>query len=247
MAIAEYIYVDHVRLNSYFEQISSPKKYEKIPEWGVEFSITGPKAQGKQSRLERDFTVHEKIGAVVTSLYEQCGNRFPNVIDAVSRTAEGNWIGFALETLAARRLIFGVPISGASPYRDGDKAFRYIPLWVCEETTELSRADQPLLRFLMEDYPRKIDRVSVAESIFSSFFVSVFGDMRVNVLKLEKDEIAKGLKRHFLISNPTIGPIRTIDTLYRLRDRGGGEIYAYPIFIADHPSPFSTSTHWRGK
>ena len=44
-----------------------------------------------------------------------------------------------------------------------------------------------------------------------------------------------------------IGPLRRIDTLYRVREMntdyvatgGCGELYAYPIFIAEDPSPFS--------
>ncbi len=32
MALVEYLYVDDKRLDSYFEQISSPVTYDKVPE-----------------------------------------------------------------------------------------------------------------------------------------------------------------------------------------------------------------------
>jgi len=61
MALKEYLYIDERRLNSYFEQISSPVKYDKVPVWKASISLTGPNAEGQQARFARPYTKHEKI------------------------------------------------------------------------------------------------------------------------------------------------------------------------------------------
>jgi hypothetical protein len=71
MELVEYLYVDEKRLDTYFEQISSPVTYEKVPEWNAEISITGPKAGGKQARFARPYTTHEKISALTKHLEDK--------------------------------------------------------------------------------------------------------------------------------------------------------------------------------
>jgi len=61
MSLTEYLYVDERRLNSYFEQISSPVTYDKVPVWKASLSLTGPNAEGQQARFARSFTQHEKM------------------------------------------------------------------------------------------------------------------------------------------------------------------------------------------
>jgi hypothetical protein len=61
MSLVEYLYVDEDRLNSYFEQISSPIAYDKVPVWKAGLSLAGPNAEGQQARFARPFTRHEKI------------------------------------------------------------------------------------------------------------------------------------------------------------------------------------------
>jgi hypothetical protein len=57
----EYLYVDSRRLDNYFEQISSPVVFDKVPTWSVELSLIGPKAGGTQTRQGRAPTSQEKI------------------------------------------------------------------------------------------------------------------------------------------------------------------------------------------
>jgi hypothetical protein len=61
MALVEYLYVDDKRLDSYFEQISSPVTYDKVPEWNAEIGLTGPKGGGKQVRFARPFTTPKRF------------------------------------------------------------------------------------------------------------------------------------------------------------------------------------------
>jgi hypothetical protein len=63
---SEYIFIDHKRLDCYFDQISTEKFiYEKIPFWTVGLSTSGPKVAGQQQRMQREFTTHEKIAKLV--------------------------------------------------------------------------------------------------------------------------------------------------------------------------------------
>jgi hypothetical protein len=66
--LREYLFVDTQRLGLYLDQIEGPMIYDKVPEWNVELSLTGPKASGKQARPARHRTDHEKIEALWTYL-----------------------------------------------------------------------------------------------------------------------------------------------------------------------------------
>ena len=65
MPLIEYLYVDERRLNSYFEQISSPVGYDKVLVWNAELSLKGPEAEGTQARFARPSTTHEKVTALM--------------------------------------------------------------------------------------------------------------------------------------------------------------------------------------
>jgi hypothetical protein len=60
LSLTEYLYVDTHRLDSYFEQISSPVSYDKVPVWKAGLSITTLGADGTQTRHPRPPTTHEK-------------------------------------------------------------------------------------------------------------------------------------------------------------------------------------------
>jgi hypothetical protein len=105
MTFAEYIYIDKRRLNSYFEQISPPVKYDKVSAWSIEVGLTGPKGQGTQARMGRPFTEHEKITLLFGDLTRHSTEHLPNVMDAVRRSWPGDWAGFAFESLKTRRVV----------------------------------------------------------------------------------------------------------------------------------------------
>lgn len=67
----EYLHTDKARIDSYFEQISDPVKYDKVPVWKVGLKLTGPSAEGSQDRPGRPFTIHEKIDAIVKHLQKE--------------------------------------------------------------------------------------------------------------------------------------------------------------------------------
>jgi hypothetical protein len=71
MEIAEYLYVDHTRTDSYFEQISGSVKYDKVPIWKVALGLTGLSVESTQQRPARPFTEHEKLSRLAATLPEE--------------------------------------------------------------------------------------------------------------------------------------------------------------------------------
>lgn len=67
--LIEYIYVDHKRLDSYFEQISeSPIAYDKVPTWKGGVGLTNLGSEVTQGRYPRPFTTHEKFSSLLEYL-----------------------------------------------------------------------------------------------------------------------------------------------------------------------------------
>ena len=247
MTFAEYIYIDKRRLNSYFEQISPPVKYDKVSAWSIEVGLTGPKGQGTQARMGRPFTEHEKITLLFGDLTRHSTEHLPNVMDAVRRSWPGDWAGFAFESLKTRRVVL--------PRGDITLDFGDIAVWVCEPTTRWVRdlttthySGTALWRHLVEDYPQHIPENALTLTI--STFWALFQMISDDIVELDEPGFDKptSLLDYMERTHPIIGPLRTIDTLYRVREvstefvieRGAGHVYAYPVFIAEHPSPFSS-------
>lgn len=59
-SLTEYLYGDKRRVDTYFEQISSPTRYDKVPVWKAEAGLLGPKAEATQARFPRPFTTLEE-------------------------------------------------------------------------------------------------------------------------------------------------------------------------------------------
>jgi len=98
MALVEYLYVDEKRLDTYFEQISSPVTYDKVPMWNAEIGLTGPKAGGAQQRFARPFTTHEKISKL-TEYLEDKGH-----VEYGRSSGKKEGTTFRIETCQAKRV-----------------------------------------------------------------------------------------------------------------------------------------------
>ena len=118
-SIAEYLFIDQPRLDTYFEQISDPVAYDKVPVWKVVLGLTGLSAETTQSRLGRAYTNHEKLTRLVRYLKdkEQLGT---------GRVAHPFHYDkpFTLESMTARRA--HIPIRKESP------SFQGLSIWVFE-------------------------------------------------------------------------------------------------------------------
>jgi hypothetical protein len=133
MTFAEYIYIDQARLDSYFEQISSPVAYDKMPTWKVGLSLTGPHAEGTQAPHPRPYTQHEKICAILDRLYAERQCRPPEL---------NSYTNFVFESLDAYPVYLPAP-KNTSLNRDA------VTLWVA-----LPKNSAGGYRFLLEDFTR---------------------------------------------------------------------------------------------
>jgi hypothetical protein len=146
MPLADYLFVDEARLDSYFEQISSPLTFEKKPTWKAGVSLSGPVAEGSQSVIPRPHTRHEKICTVLEYLKQNLELRNPEQSHAAS---------FGFESLNA------TPVH--IPLRTDAKSKQdYLNLWVGTPTTVVGG-----YRFLLEGFSGKDDQRPAVLSAFS--------------------------------------------------------------------------------
>jgi hypothetical protein len=247
MALVEYLYVDEQRLDTYFEQISSPVTYDKVPTWNAEIGFTGPKAGGAQQRFARPYTTHEKIAKFTEYLEDEGlvghGRATEDVVQDPKEL-------FRLETCLAKRVF--IPKEQLDSNRGG------LSLWISlMDRSSLQgwwqeQSDRSVLPpgnlFLLEDY-RADD----------SLYVPVFSTYSVLDLLIDEPERLDEQERQFgrevslrqFSADPTValsklgaqvGPARKIRSIYRVRkifvdwDSEPGSsvaIFGYPIFIAE--------------
>jgi hypothetical protein len=133
MTFTEYIYVDQARLDSYFEQISSPVAVDKLPSWKVGISLTGPHAEGTQASLPRPYTRHEKICRILDHLHANSQSRPPEL---------NPYTTFVYESLEASPVYLPAP-------KNTSLNRKSITLWVA-----LPKNSAGGYRFLLEDFTR---------------------------------------------------------------------------------------------
>src|SRR2546425_268886 len=80
--LRDYLYIDHRRLNSYLDQISSTTTYDKTLALRPGLSLTGPSVQAERATRQRDKTEHEKVCELIEYLdgNGQLGLRRPGLI-----------------------------------------------------------------------------------------------------------------------------------------------------------------------
>src|ERR1039457_1290260 len=66
--VNEYLFIDKVRVDAYFEQLASTVKLVKLPAWKVAFGLTGPTVEGTQSTAIQTYGVHEKVSTLISKL-----------------------------------------------------------------------------------------------------------------------------------------------------------------------------------
>jgi len=231
-SIKEYIYIDEKRLNTYFEQISSPVTYDKVPVWKASASLTGPKASVDQSRVSRQYTTHEKATLLLEYLKKN---------KQLSENRPGHWDTspmFRLETFQATRFKFNT----ASPKIKNNEVLK---MWISPRESICKRTgvsvDSNL--YLLEDFPRDDGK----EWNWSSY--SIFYALSKELIE-EETHFENPLSID-IYNNPSsvlnkldkqVGPPRLIKCLYRIRatfleswDRPEepAGIFAYPIFIIE--------------
>jgi hypothetical protein len=188
----EYLYVDTRRLDSYYEQISLPVEYDKVPVWKFGLSFSGPKVEGQQTRSARPPTEHEKIQKFLKSITDnrqissECNFKASNDFvteslltrQAIISTKERTliiWISIASEQKNLKRKSSQYSLFLIEDYQGGDKNVRrlsgYSSLYLLlGELTWLNSdlKDQPLIKLREQDEATKqfaLDPISTLRSI----------------------------------------------------------------------------------
>lgn len=236
----EYIFIDRTRLQSYFEQLSSPNeltKTFKIPSWSASLTSKGPEIGVELSPQKRELTVYEKIKVVKKYLTEKhllaSSTEALNYQDIKDENSEPY---FVLSRLEARRVL--IPIQDNESLAGLD----YFAIWIGEDQFP-NRGNFDLYLIEMSPSPDNIGRLRKQSEYSALQFLlfdieqkslelrkTLLGDIDIppNSSKFpkEKRDRCYELCADFT-SNPyeylnkmgaKIGPLKTIDCLYRTRE-----------------------------
>jgi hypothetical protein len=136
MPFIEYLYIDKNRVNSYFDQIETPLKFDKMPEWKVEFGLPYiAKVAGNQSSFARPWTMEEKIRAIIKNLQENNHIEYERQNAKTERIKE-----FRFEVCSARKVFI-------TPDDSKPSDFKGLNIWISP-----AQRSGPGMLFLIEDY-----------------------------------------------------------------------------------------------
>lgn len=222
-SLVEYLYVDVARLNSYFEQISSPITYEKIPIWRVALGLTGPKTETTQSRPGRPFTHHEKILKIVEYINTQ-KLVFKRERKFFEQYPSNAYKSFGIETIIAHKAII--------PSRSKFPQLPTLNIWISLTKNSVKGGIEryPGALYLIEDFHKDDNEEFGNATGYSALF------MLSDILQKNNDvqffdytstpfDQQKEIQRRFA-SNPIefltslgahFGPKRHIHVIYRVR------------------------------
>jgi len=114
--LRDYLYLDHRRLNSYLDQISSTTTHDKTRTLRLSVSLTAPSIQTESATRQRDKTDHEKVCELIEYLdgNGHLGRRRPGLIRTDHDDVETP--DFVLEECDCVRVLIP-PVDGAQPER----------------------------------------------------------------------------------------------------------------------------------
>jgi hypothetical protein len=239
--LVEYLYIDEARLDRYFEQISSPVAYDKVPIWKAALGLAGPKAEATQARPGRPFTTHEKVAEFVKHLEKHKLTlphrpRDPSDLIALDMSQEDEK-PYRSERMTARRCHIAA--------KKDDSGSQSLNIWVSLEPDEPQSEDfAPIgALFLIEDF-RGDEGVLNFISGYSSLLQlteELHWDIEVTDLDLfsKQDEAEKRFGTDPIGTLAAVGarfgPSRRIHAVYRIRacgfDVSGITTIGYPIVI----------------
>lgn len=237
--LVEYLYVDEIRLNSYFEQISEPIAYDKVPIWKAVIGLTSLKTEATQSRPGRPFTRHEKYLKLISYLENNnLLKKEPN--DFFSEPGPH----FVSSNRMVRKIII--------PAKSHTNRISDLNIWVYSIVEKEYNKDNtsPFILFLIEDFKCHDDNTFGGYSAHSSLLLmlkDVFereGHITPIFYTPGNDNLSEDLLKRFnrdpvgafSALGAKIGPLRNVHSLYRVRaitgsDRNHAIVIGYPIVI----------------
>jgi hypothetical protein len=239
--IHDYLFVDHKRILSYFEQIASPdslKRKQKCPAWSVSISIGGPKVAGKQSVALRDPTIYEAINDVEKYLHDS--QLIVPMNDVIYYWTKNNRKAFFVrDVLSGRRALI------APPEEARKQGIKPLAVWVMDPIVLRRRihyrpddAAPELRSFLIESFSDSDSSDVPGRSGFTAL------EFIVHVMEKQTDQFRKALlgtndlpeprsydrppdsrfnrfandpEKYLETLGTILGPRKTIDCLFRVR------------------------------
>jgi hypothetical protein len=243
--IIEYLYIDHNRLNSYFEQISNPQNVGRVLNYEVGLKPL-PFAEIKTNVHLREYTTYEKIKKLMEYLKENdlIATKIPYPRDLNQRAAKNKI--FATGQFEANRIFI--------PPNEKIDNFNGLAIWYSsfdkETTADPYTINSDRSLFLLEDFPRS-DRdgfgLFSSYSIFNILCNDLQSELDMTVLS-DGDQNNKENQELKWIDPMTslkklgavIGAKRKIWVLFRIRASfielhklRSERIFGYPIVISD--------------
>jgi len=261
--LTEYLYVDQQRLDAYFDQISGPVQYDKVPVWKAEASILGLKTEGSQARFARPFTSHEKVSTLLGFLRERNLLKTPVFLQG----SPPDDSEFVLAKCAATRL--ALPLSKISEAGTLYMWVAHVDLVAHAVTGLPESASSSYVLFLLEDSQAPDSRATRFSSytlfrVWGDDFWAVIGrewnrpeydhpdlDVSAGILSLSKAARVPDVNPIETLVNMGAQPgeERKIACLYRTRatffEKGRDSsipcVYGYPVFIAAGSAPLDVT------
>lgn len=218
--IIEYLFIDEVRLNLYFEQLSSPMAYDKVPIWNAVLGLTGPKAEATQTRPGRAFTMHEKI-----TKFQSYINDNNLVLDYRPRDAfEPRHLDtskpFRSERMEARKCHI--------PLQDGQSTTGALNIWISIQPDDVQPADMRRRTgtlFLIEDFRGKERHVKCLSGYSSLMLLTeelrpVIDQTQIEAFRRQdaaREQFGKNPVDTLADLGAKFGPPRRINAIYRVR------------------------------
>jgi hypothetical protein len=248
-SIKDFTFIDQVRLESYFLQISEPDKIlkkQKIPNWDVSMSLVGPKLGGKQTVSLREYTIYEKILKVEE--YLKRNGMITSEVALIKPFTEKPELFCKGKIFASRAVI-------SSKGKERIQGLDHLALWINEKSESVkgpvaiylieavSESDRPYVQgytgysaldFLLSD-------IGDQTKTFRSSLIGNAVDSEANISHRDRFEKFATDPAHYLESlGAKLGPPKHIECLFRIRlvfmdfvrDRGMIGVIGYPIYIS---------------
>jgi hypothetical protein len=226
--IKEILYADEIRINKYFEQISSPEKTERLVTKNLKAGLTNIGVDINENIKTRSYTIYEKIRIVEEYLRENeqlLYERSPDIYTFENKAP------FIKETITIQKIFL-------PPNKSEGKGLN---IWIAEVEKEQKTSwfDDNIQVFLVEDHAIR-ERDTIPCSAYSYLLLlhrAYLDELKKTVLKdIPSAEFFKFTQRPLDLFRK-FGAVfldkRKITVLYKVRAAEYNTCFGYPIYILE--------------
>lgn len=247
--LRDYIFTDHTRILSYFQQISSPHKLsrtQRVPIWTASLSVKGPVVSGTESLSTRSPTVYEMIDVIEKYL------RRKKLVDNLGISPEMVWGQnlFCHCRLSARRALIRLEAN-----QRGEPS-RQLGVWIPDKTAEAIYLIEASSESDLQNVPSFsaysaldyiLHQLNSEQTLFRKYLLN---GRDIQITDISTDErfrrFAEDPDDYLTKMGAYLGPVKMIECLFRVRlsyltfVHGGricGGAVGYPLYVSsDIPS-----------